>query len=128
VVEFREQAEQDVRRSLILREIIRREGLELTPEDATAELERFLDDYGPERREEIRPLLQTPHMATAMASSALDRKLRDRLVSIATGQVPATTSAPVAAAIGAYEQSEPEVVGAGEADQVEGVSTVEEGK
>src|ERR687885_55470 len=85
VAEFREQAEQDVRRSLVLREIIRREGLELTPEDATAELDRFLDDYAPERREEIRPLLQTPQMATAMASSALDRKLRDRLVAIATG-------------------------------------------
>ena len=151
VAEFREQAEQDVRRSLILREIIRREGLELTPEDATAELDRFLDDYAPERREEIRPLLQTPQMATAMASSALDRKLRDRLVAIATGQTPATaeenisasesesdqtttpvadestSSAPVAAVVDAHEQSEPEVVGAGEADQVADVSTVQEG-
>ncbi len=144
VAEFHAAAEQDVRRSLVLRELIRREDLNLSPEDVSAELDRFLEDYGPERRQEVLPLLQSPNMTTMIASSALDRKLRDRLVGIATGQAQGAgqesgatanveagasgvsgseatlETAPIAEMAGPSEQ--PEAVGSSEADKVESAS------
>lgn len=87
VEQFMAQAEPDVRRSLILREIIRREGLTVSDEDLAAEQERFLADFEPERRDEVRKLLSQPNMRQMIVSAALDRKLRERLVAIATGAV-----------------------------------------
>ena len=85
VAEFMEQAEKDVRRSLIVREIVRREEFTLNDDEVAAEQERFLNDFEPERRDEIQQLLTQPNMRQMIASAALDRKLRDRLVEIATG-------------------------------------------
>jgi trigger factor len=87
VEQFMEQAEPDVRRSVIVREIIRREGLTISDEDLAAEQERFLEDFEPERRDEVQKLLSQPNMRQMIASAALDRQLRDRLVAIATGAV-----------------------------------------
>ncbi len=84
--EFNEAAEKDVRRSLVMREILRSEGLTVDEGDTDAELERFLEDYDESRREEMRPLLSNAQMKPMLASAALDRKLRDRLVAIATAQ------------------------------------------
>lgn len=94
VAEFRDTAEPDVRRSLVLREIIRREGLQLGDGDINAQLESVLADYTPERREEMRPMLESPQMRNMLASAALDRKLRDRLVAIARGEAPALSDGP----------------------------------
>lgn len=87
VAEFMGQAEPDVRRSLIVREVIRREGLTVNDEDFEAENERFLQDFDAERRDEVRKMLAQPNMRQMVASAALDRKLRDRLVALATGEV-----------------------------------------
>ena len=38
-------------------------------------------------REEVSQMLQQPNMRQMVASAALDRKLRDRLIAIATGEV-----------------------------------------
>lgn len=101
VAEFMPSAEQDVHRSLIVREIIRREGLTLSPDDLATEQERFLDDFGPERRDEVLQMLQQPNMQQMVASAALDRKLRDRIVAIATGEA---IERPVDAASAAREE------------------------
>ncbi len=87
VEQYMEQAAPDVRRSLIVREVIRREGLTVSDDDLAAEQERFLEDFEPERRDEVRKLLSQPNMRQMIASAALDRKLRDRLIAIATGAV-----------------------------------------
>ena len=97
--EFRATAEEDVRRSLILREFIRREGLDLQEQDIADERERFLQDYGEDQRETMRPLLESADMTRVLASAALDRKLRDRLIAvtsigISTGDAPAAIAEP----------------------------------
>ena len=84
--EFKEQAEKDVRRSLIVREIIQREELQLQEQDLQTELARFLADFGPERQAEAQAMLENPRMGNVITSAALDRKLRDRLVAIAKGE------------------------------------------
>lgn len=85
VAELKETAEPDVRRSLVLREIIRREGIQLNDQDIQTELARFLADYDESRQDEMRAMFDNPRMVTMIASSAMERKLRDRLIAIATG-------------------------------------------
>jgi trigger factor len=99
--QFREAAEEDVRRSLILREFIRREGLDLQEQDIADERERFLQDYSQDQRETMRPLLESADMTRVLASAALDRKLRERLIAVATNggpaaEAPAATPEPAA--------------------------------
>lgn len=91
VGEFHEAAEPDVRRRLVLRELIRGEGLQIGDEDLATETERFLEDYDQARREEVRGMLAEPNMQTMLASAALDRKLGERLIQIATNPEPGTT-------------------------------------
>jgi trigger factor len=93
VGEFTEEAEQDLRRNLVLREIIRSEGIQLGEEDLRAERDRFLQDYDEARRPEMRRMLEQDNMRNMLASASLDRKLRDRLVSIVSGQGEATATA-----------------------------------
>ncbi len=102
--EFTEQAEKDMRRSLVLRTLIQRENITITDEDLAEERERLLEGFDASRRDEMAKLLDQPQMRQSLQSSALDRKLNDRLVALATGQAQAastdgatedaTTSAP----------------------------------
>lgn len=85
VADYAEQAERDVRRSMVLRELVRRENLQVSDTDISAEGERFTEDFPPERREEVRTMLGQANMQQMLASAVLDRKLNDRIVSIATG-------------------------------------------
>ena len=111
VAEFMPAAEQDVHRSLIVREIIRREGLTISPEDLATEQERFLDDFGPERRDEVLQMLQQPNMQQMVASAALDRKLRDHIVALATGEaVAAREEQPMESSETDAAQDGPEVL------------------
>lgn len=98
VGEFMTQAEPDVRRSLIVRELIRREALTINDEDVSTEHERFLQDFTADRREEVQKMLSQPNMRQMIASAALDRKLRDRLVALATGEVVAQAQTQAAEA------------------------------
>ncbi|MBV9788701.1 MAG: hypothetical protein JOZ51_11035, partial [Chloroflexi bacterium] len=129
VSQFKEQAETDVRRSLIVREFLKREDLTLSESEIAAETERFLSDFGPDRREEVMQLLDQANMRQMVASSALDRKLRDRIVAIASGE-PSDAPTPDASGSGATTgETEGESVfddpGAS-ADEESGTSSVEQ--
>ncbi len=91
--EFREQAERDVRRQVILRALVERENIQLGNDEVAQERERLLEDFDAARRDDMAKLLDTPQMQQSLRSSALDRKLNDRLVALATGQA-ATTDDP----------------------------------
>lgn len=108
IADYAEQAEKDVRTQLVLREIIQREELSLDDSDIAAETERFLEEYEPDRREEVRQMLETERMQQMVASTALDRKLRDRVVALATGQDGSGSSEPAV-----IEQTPDDVVGIG---------------
>lgn len=129
VSQFKEQAETDVRRSLIVREFLKREELTLNEFEIAAETERFLNDFGPERREEVLQLLDQANMRQMVASSALDRKLRDRIVAIASGE-PSDTPTPDATGSGASTgETEGESVfddPGTSADEESGTSSVEQ--
>jgi trigger factor len=93
VDELKPQAEERLKTSLALREVVRAEGLEVDDAEVDAEVERMLDSYEEEQRDRARTLLST-QLRPTVASSVLDKKLRERLVAIASGQAPALEAAP----------------------------------
>ena len=98
VAEYAEQAERDVRRSMVLRELVQYENVRVSDSDISAEGERFTEDFPLERRDEVRRMLGQANMQQMLASAVLDRKLNDQIVALATGNADAMASSSVEAA------------------------------
>lgn len=84
-------AERQTKINLALREVVRREGLETTEAELASEMDRLLIDYEAEDRANVAQILRT-QLRSTVANSVLDRKLRERLLAIATGTAPAPES------------------------------------
>jgi trigger factor len=87
VDELKPQAEEQLKNTLALSEVIRAEGLTVDDDEIEAEIKTMLDSYEEEQRERAQALLST-QLRSTVASSVLDKKLRERLVAIATGTAP----------------------------------------
>jgi trigger factor len=88
VEELIPRAEERLRTTLALREVVRSEGLAVDTTEVDTEVERMLETYEEEQRGRARDLLSN-QLRPTVASSVLDKKLRERLVAIATGNAPA---------------------------------------
>jgi trigger factor len=95
VEELKPQAEEQLRTTLALREVIRAEGLSVNEAEIDAELADILDSYEEEQRDRARILLTT-QLRSTVASSAFDKKLRAHLLTIATGGAPDFDTQPAA--------------------------------
>lgn len=80
-------AERQTKINLALREVVRREGIEATEAELTSEMDRLLVDYEGEDRTSVAQILHT-QLRSTIANAVLDRKLRERLLAIATGAAP----------------------------------------
>jgi trigger factor len=100
-------AERQTKVTLALREVVRQEGLNISQDELQDEVGRMLLDYDEGERENVAQILQS-QLISSVANSVLDRKLRERLIAIATGTAPAP-GAPAAAEAngGAEATSEP---------------------
>ena len=87
VEELKPQAEERLKSMLVLREIVRSEGLAADESEIEAEIARLLDTYEEDQRERAQVLLST-QMRPTIAGTVIDKKLRDRLFEIATGVAP----------------------------------------
>ena len=97
--EFRAEMQPDaarrVRNSIVLQEIAKAEGVEVTPEDIEAEIDRLV---GPaENPERLRTLYESDYFKDLLQTELYDRKLTDRLLEIATEGRGAVTGAGAAA-------------------------------
>jgi trigger factor len=88
VEELKPQAEERLKTMLTLQEIFKNESLVVADDEVDAEVDRMVGTYEEEQRDRARTLLSTQLRAT-VTSSVIDRKLRERLVAIATGEAPA---------------------------------------
>ncbi|MFL5807254.1 MAG: trigger factor [Roseiflexaceae bacterium] len=88
VEELKPRAEEQLRTLLALREVARDEGLTVDEGEVDAEVERMLETYEEDQRERARTMLSN-QLRQTVVSSVLDKKLRERLVAIATGNAPA---------------------------------------
>lgn len=117
-------AERQTKVTLALREIVRHEALVITESEVGAEVNRLLLDYTEEQRPNVIQALQSGQMINNVANAVLDRKLRERIIAIATGTAPALT-APVGEAVVEAEVVEAEATEAVEAASPEVPTTAE---
>lgn len=85
--EIRPRAELRLKRSLALTEIIKLEGLEVSPEEVKKEIDEMSAPLG-ERAEDFRRLLSTPAQQRHIEADLLTDKAFERLVQIAQGLAP----------------------------------------
>ena len=85
------EAEERLKTTLALREIVKNEELTASDDEVDAEVERIVGTYEDDQRERARDLL-SHQMRSTVASSVIDKKLRERLFQIATGVAPEAPS------------------------------------
>lgn len=87
VAEMLPMAEDRLKRHLALFEVVQREQIEIQPEEVEQESEKVLEGYNDETREQIKQTM-AEQLYNSIVNTVLDRKLRKRLVEIATGTAP----------------------------------------
>ena len=109
VEELKPDAERQTRITLALQQLSRREDLLVHEEEIEVEIQRLLNDYTEEQRPNALQTLST-QMRGSVANMVLDRKLRERLVAIATGaapELPALVDETVPSVVTANDTPEP---------------------
>jgi len=106
VEELKPQAEERLKTTLALREIVRAEGLVAGESEVDEEVGRIVESYEEDQRESARLLLSN-QLRSSVASSVIDKKLRDRLFAIATGAAPALEDVVPVDTIAPPDQGEP---------------------
>jgi trigger factor len=117
VEELKPQAEERLKTTLALREIVRNEGLTAEEHEVDDEVARLLESYEEDQRERAQTLL-TNQLRPSVASGVIDRKLRDRLFQIATGAAPELEATGESLAANETERAQ-EVPATAEADETE---------
>lgn len=98
---LRPAAEQRLKRSLALSQLAEVEGIDVTPDEIEAEIDRLAEPMG-EEAERFRQMFRTAQGISSIRNTLLSQKTLDRLVAIATGEAP---EAPAAAPVGAAAES-----------------------
>ncbi len=90
--DYREIAVKNVRRSLVLREVMRAEKIDATEAAVSEEIEKMLSQFG-DQAEQLRPAVDTPSMRQNVRNELLERGVLDRIVEIGKGEAPALVAA-----------------------------------
>ncbi len=85
--ELRPSAEARLRKRLVVREIVRREGLSVEAQEVEAEIDRMVEAAG-DQAEQIREALDTPQGHMMVTDDLLLARVRERLIQIARGEAP----------------------------------------
>ncbi len=91
------QAEDRLKNTLALGEVVRREGLTVNDGEVDQEIEKILGTYDEAERERARQVISSPQLRSTVANSVLNQKLQDRLLQLATGAAPASDGEAVEA-------------------------------
>ncbi len=85
--DLRSQAEERLKKALVLNEVIEVEGLKIESDEVETEIERLSLPYG-EHAEKVREFLSSPDRQVSIKLDLLKRKALDRLVAIAKDEAP----------------------------------------
>ncbi len=112
MADLRPEAERQTRQSLALIELMRAEELVVTEAEVQAELDQILLDYDQDRHAEIIRMFQG-EMRNNLASMAMDKKLRARMLELIRSEAPArampANAEPAALEAAPAEAAEPSV-------------------
>ena len=106
--DYRDSAIGILRRGLARRELFEREQLEPTLADFDAEVERLVGTGTDEQKDSVRAMFESGPMGDYLREQMAERKLRERLVAIGTGEAPELPTPTPAAEEPAATVSEPE--------------------
>ncbi|MBE2267688.1 MAG: hypothetical protein IAE80_05610 [Anaerolinea sp.] len=95
--DYRPMAEQTIKRSLILRELVSSEGLQVSNESINAEVERVVGRFDADRQDDIRKMFDAPQMRDSVANDLLREQVIDRIIAIAKGEAPELATEPAEA-------------------------------
>lgn len=96
--DYKENAEQTVKRSLALRQLAEAEQLAVTDERIESEIDRIVGQFDSERQDAVRQMFEAqPNMRDSVRSDLMRDEVLERLAAIAQGEAP-TISAPEAEA------------------------------
>ncbi len=85
--EYQEPAAQNVKRSLVLREVINAEKVEVPESRINEQIDKMLSQFG-EQAESLRGVLDTPSMRENVRGDLLEQSVLDRIVAIVKGENP----------------------------------------
>lgn len=86
--EYRSNAEQRVRRSLVMQQLVLDEQITVTEDDMNAEIDRIVERFDEDRRENIRKMFSDAAMRENILNDLLRTRVQERMVAIARGEAP----------------------------------------
>jgi len=92
--DYRPNAVQTVKRSLVLRQLVSSEALLVSDESVNAEIDRVLGRFELDKQEDIRKMFDAPQMRDSVRNDLLRDQVIDRIVAIAKGEKSALASLP----------------------------------
>lgn len=125
--EYREMAANRVERSLVLRELVTAEQLEVSLEEfdehVDEQVESLIENFGEENEENYREMFTQSHIISDVRNNLLTSKIFDRIVAIAKGEAPELTASENEAEVVA--EADAEVVADSTASEDKGESVQE---
>ncbi|MEM6282137.1 MAG: trigger factor [Chloroflexota bacterium] len=94
-MDYRESAENYIKRSLVMRGILEAENIEVSDGQIAAEIDKVLSQFG-EQAETYRSLFDTPEMRDSVTNNLLEQQIIDRIVAIGRGEEPPAPAADAA--------------------------------
>ncbi|MEO8609612.1 MAG: trigger factor [Chloroflexota bacterium] len=85
--DYRDVAMRNVKRSLVLREVMKVENIEVPDSKINQQIDTMLLQFG-EQAESLRPMLDTPAMRENVRNDLLEQSVLDRIAAIAKGEAP----------------------------------------
>lgn len=85
--DYRDAAIRNIKRGLVLREIMRAENIEVPDSSVDAEIDKMMQQFG-EQGASLRSALDTPNMWANIKDDLLQQGVLDRVVAIAKGEAP----------------------------------------
>ena len=103
--DYLEIAIRNVKRSLVLREVMRVEQVDVPDDKINEQIDAMLKQFG-EQAEALRPMLNTPAMRENVRNDLMEQSVLDRIAAIAKGEAPELSSTPTEEATTSIEASQ----------------------
>lgn len=105
--DYHDIAIQNIKRSLVLREVMVAEKIAVSDESIGEQIDKMLGQFG-DQAESLRSALDTPAMRENIKNDLMEQGVLDRIVAIAKGEAPALTEETIPASSEVTEQGEAE--------------------
>ncbi|MDX1992972.1 MAG: trigger factor [bacterium] len=94
--DYRESAVSTIKRTLVLREIVNAERVDVSEDEINKRIDELAASFG-EQAEAFRGIFDTPNMRNSILNELLEQNVMNRVIAIARGEAPVLDAAPVEA-------------------------------